>query len=88
LERKINEVTPMKTKHQVQLPILIERDEDGYYVVECPTFSGCYTQGKTLDKAMKNIREAIQLCLKEKDNQARLRDYHPKELAFSTLTYA
>ncbi len=72
----------------IQLPILLERDEDGYYVVECPLFSGCYTQGKTLDEAMDNIREVIELCLKEKDNRARLKDYHPKELAFYTLTYA
>ncbi len=72
----------------IQLPILIERDEDGYYVVECPTFSGCYTQGKTLDQALRNIREVIELCLQEKDNQKRLKDYHPRELAFHTLMYA
>lgn len=71
-----------------QLPILIERDEDGYYVVECPTLSGCYTQGKTLDEALKNIREVIELCLHEEDNRARLKDYHPQEFAFHTLTYA
>ena len=71
-----------------QLPILLERDEDGYYVVECPLFSGCYSQGKTLDEAMENIREVIELCLEEKDNRARLKEYHPKELAFCTLTYA
>ena len=71
-----------------QLPIMIERDEEGYYVVECPLFSGCYTQGKTLDGALRNIREVIGLCLEEKDNQARLKDYHPQELAFHTLTYA
>jgi predicted RNase H-like HicB family nuclease len=71
----------------IQLPILIERDEDSYYVVECPLFSGCYTQGKTLDQAMANIQEVIGLCLEEKANQDRLRDYHPRELAFHTLTY-
>jgi predicted RNase H-like HicB family nuclease len=70
-----------------QLPIVIERDEDGYYVVECPVFSGCYTQGKTLDAALKNIREVVELCLQEKDNRARLEDYRPQELAFHTLTY-
>lgn len=63
-------------------------DADGYYVVECPLFSGCYAQGKTLDKTMPNIREVIALYLQEKDNQARLRDYHPQEPAFHTLTYA
>ncbi len=75
-------------KQAAQLPILVERDEDGYYVVECPLFSGCYTQGKTLDKAFANIREAIALCLEEPENQARLKDYHPQELAFHTLMYA
>ena len=75
-------------KKEVRLPLIVERDEEGYYVVECPLFSGCYTQGKTLDAALKNIREVIALCLKEADNQARLRDYHPRELAFHTLTYA
>ena len=72
----------------VQLPLVIEQDEDGYYVVECPLFSGCYTQGKTLDAALRNIRDVIALCLHEKDNHARLKDYHPKGLAFHTLRYA
>ena len=75
-------------RKQVPLPILIEHDEDGYYIVECPVFSGCYTQGKTLDEALQNIREVIELCLHEKDNQDRLKDYHPKELTFHTLMYA
>ena len=75
-------------KQAWQLPVMIERDEDGFYVVECPVFSGCYTQGKTLDQAMRNIREVIGLCLQEKDNRTRLKEYHPQELAFHTLTYA
>ncbi len=48
-----------------QLPIIIERDEDGTYVVECHLFDGCYSQGKTIDEAMENIREAIALALEE-----------------------
>ncbi len=72
----------------LQLPLLVEHDEEGYYVVECPLFSGCYTQGKSLDEALKNIREVIDLCLEEPENKARLKDYHPQELAFHTLTYA
>ena len=42
-----------------QLPLFVEKDEDGFYVVECPVFEGCYAQGKTIDKALKNIREVI-----------------------------
>jgi predicted RNase H-like HicB family nuclease len=53
----------MKKSHQ--LPIFIEKDEDGFYVVECPVFSGCYSQGKTIDQALKNIREVIDLRLEE-----------------------
>jgi len=75
-------------KKEVQLPIIVEKDEDGFYVVECPVFSGCYTQGKTLDEALKNIREAIDLCLEEKENQQALKNFHPQEMSFHTLTYA
>ena len=52
-----------------QFPIIVEKDEDGFYVVECPLFKGCFSQGKTLDEALKNIREVIELCLEEKNNQ-------------------
>ncbi|MBI4434810.1 type II toxin-antitoxin system HicB family antitoxin [Candidatus Uhrbacteria bacterium] len=44
-----------------QLPILVERDEDGFYVVECPALEGCYTQGETLDEALRNIQEVVAL---------------------------
>jgi len=71
-------------KDNYQLPILIEKDEDGFYVVECPVFSGCYTQGKTMDEALKNIREVIVLCLEE--NKETLENFHPQELMFSTLS--
>jgi predicted RNase H-like HicB family nuclease len=43
--------------------VLIEQDEDGYFVGEVPQLRGCYSQGKTLDDLMNNIREVIQLCL-------------------------
>lgn len=75
-------------KKTYQLPLLIEKDEDGLFVVECPIFSGCYAQGKTLDEALKNIREVIDLCLEEKENQQVLKNFHPQELSFYTLAYA
>jgi predicted RNase H-like HicB family nuclease len=71
-----------------QLPILIEKDEDGFYIVECPVFSGCYSQGKTIDEALKNIREVIDLCLEEKENRKALKNFQPQELSFHTLSYA
>ncbi len=39
--------------------ILIEQDEDGFYVAECPSLPGCISQGKTRDEAINNIQDAI-----------------------------
>ena len=43
----------------MKLRIYIEQDEDGIFVVECPTLPGCISQGKTRDEALKNIKDAI-----------------------------
>ncbi|MEK6979195.1 MAG: type II toxin-antitoxin system HicB family antitoxin [Candidatus Micrarchaeota archaeon] len=42
---------------------IIEKDEDGMYVAEVPDLKGCYTQGKTLQEVLENIKEVISLCL-------------------------
>ncbi|MFH1653306.1 MAG: type II toxin-antitoxin system HicB family antitoxin [Pseudomonadota bacterium] len=75
-----------KYKNGSQLPLFIEKDEDGFYVVECPIFEGCYSQGKTVDEALKNIREVIELIMEEKVNKELLRNYHPKEMSLHTIT--
>ncbi len=54
---------------KVHLPVLVEKDEDGFFVVECPILRGCYTQGKTIDEALKNIHEVIELCLEEQKEE-------------------
>ena len=43
--------------------VTLDRDEDGMWVVECPSIPGCVSQGKTKSGALKNIKEAIELCL-------------------------
>lgn len=43
--------------------VVIEKDEDGFFVASVPTLRGCHTQARSLDVLMKRIREAIQLCL-------------------------
>ena len=45
--------------------VFLEPDEDGGYVVVCPSLQGCYSQGETVEEAMANIREAIELCLED-----------------------
>ncbi len=39
-------------------PVIIEEDQSGGYVVVYPSFEGCYGQGKTVEEALANIREA------------------------------
>ncbi len=50
---------------KLHLPIIIEMDEDEYYIVSCPLFRGCHSYGETIDEALENIREVIEMCLKE-----------------------
>ncbi len=80
-------VSTVKIKHRnPQIPIFVEKDEDGFYVVECPLFEGCFTQGKTVDEALRNIREVIELIIEEKKNRDILRTYHPREVSLHTIT--
>ena len=43
--------------------VVIEKDEDGFFVGEMPQLKGCYTQGKTLDELMANMKKVIESCL-------------------------
>jgi predicted RNase H-like HicB family nuclease len=47
--------------------VVIEKDEDGYFVAYVPALRGCHTQAKSLDTLIKRIREAIELCLEVED---------------------
>ena len=39
--------------------VIVYRDEDGYWIVECPSLKSCVSQGKTKEEALINIKEAI-----------------------------
>jgi predicted RNase H-like HicB family nuclease len=43
--------------------VTIERDEDGVWIVECPSVTGCVSQGQTKKEALSNIKDALALCL-------------------------
>lgn len=47
--------------------VLTEKDEDGFFVGEVPTLKGCYTQRKTIDELMTNMKGVIELCLEGQD---------------------
>ena len=44
----------------MKLHVIIEQDEEGYYVAEVPALPGCLSQGKTREEAIVNIKEAIE----------------------------
>jgi len=48
--------------------VVVEQDEDGRFVASVPSVPGCYTDGKTYEEAVKNIKEAITLSLEVAKN--------------------
>lgn len=46
-----------------EFAVIIEKDEEGYFIASVPGLRGCHTQAKSIDTLMKRIREAIELCL-------------------------
>jgi len=50
-----------------EFTVIIEKDEDGYFVGSVPQLKGCHTQAKSLDELMQRIREATLVCLEAED---------------------
>ena len=46
-----------------EFTVIIEQDEEGYYVASVPQLHGCHTQARSLDELMVRVREAVGLCL-------------------------
>ena len=55
----------------MKFTVTFERDEDGVWVVECPSIPGCVSQGGTRDEALDNVRDAIKACLEVRAERAR-----------------
>ena len=51
---------------RMELPVILNAGEDGYIVAECPVIPGCISQGRTRREALRNVREAIELCLESR----------------------
>ena len=60
----------------MKLKIVLEKGEDGYIVVHCPSLKGCWSQGKTEKEAIKNIKEAIELYLEPDIQEENLSSYY------------
>jgi Uncharacterized conserved protein len=53
---------------QKKIPVIVEVDENGYYVY-CPSLKGCHSQGDTLEEALENIKEAIEVYLESLEEE-------------------
>jgi predicted RNase H-like HicB family nuclease len=48
---------------QREFDVVLERDEEGFYIASVPQLRGCHTQARSLDEVIERVREAIELCL-------------------------
>ena len=55
----------------VEFNVIIEKDEDGWYVATVPDLQGCHTQGKTIPQVLERIKEAIEVCLEADGEEIR-----------------
>ncbi|MHB2025331.1 MAG: type II toxin-antitoxin system HicB family antitoxin [Elusimicrobiota bacterium] len=64
----------------MKLRVVFEKDETGYYVAEVPALPGCLSQGKTLEEARTNIKEAIAGWLAVVNEKAKKRHGHGRTI--------
>jgi predicted RNase H-like HicB family nuclease len=53
----------------MKIKVILEQGEDGYFVAHCPSLKSCWSQGKTREEALQNIREALELYLEPAPDQ-------------------
>jgi predicted RNase H-like HicB family nuclease len=53
-----------------EFSVVIERDEDNYYVASVPALPGCHTQARSLDDLLRRVQEAIAVCLEDESTSA------------------
>jgi len=54
----------------MKFKVVITTGEDGWYIAECPALPGCVSQGKTIDQALENIKDASQGCVEVRNERA------------------
>lgn len=72
----------MKTYH---LPVVVEIDENGFFIVSCPLYKGCHSYGKTIDQALENLKEVVAMCIEEQPLEESNKFVGVRELEFKTL---
>lgn len=77
----------MKTPKEktLHLPILVEQDEDNFFIVSCPSFAGCHSYGRTIDEALANIEEVIEMCMEEEREKKKRNTVQNRFVGFREL---
>lgn len=69
--------------------VVIEQDEDGYYVAHVPALKACYTQARTFEDVMDYIREVIAMCVQEmREDGVEIDTHYPEVIGLKTLEIA
>lgn len=69
--------------------IIIEQDEDGIFIAECPALQGCYAQGETFEEAIENIKDVIAMCIEElKEEKKKINLKYPEVIGIKNLEVA
>jgi len=55
----------------LKFAVVVEKDDEGYYVASVPELPGCHTQAKTLDKLMTRVKEAIEAYLEAEGHESK-----------------
>ncbi|MEK7449565.1 MAG: type II toxin-antitoxin system HicB family antitoxin [Planctomycetota bacterium] len=75
-----------KTHKHYTVQVIVEQDEDGFYVVSCPGLPACYTQGRTFEEAIERIKDVIKMCLEEiLEKKKSFRFYQPDFIALKKV---
>ncbi len=65
----------------MKFKVIIEEDkEDGGYVVSVPSLPGCHSQGDTIEEALENIKEAIELYLEPDEEEIKFKEGDRKQV--------
>ncbi len=77
---------PMET---YRFQVIVEQDEDGFYVADVPALTGCHTQGRTFEEAIENIREVIAMCIQEmREDGAPIEPRYPEVVGIKSVEIA
>ena len=55
--------------------VILEQDEDGWFIADVPALMGCHAQGKTIAEALENIKDVIKICIDELGLDAKSFDF-------------